>query len=290
MAPSCADTRAKAMSARPNIRLLLADVDGTLLTEDKVLTDCAKHAVVELGYAGIVFAIVSSRPPRGMEMLIKPLGLRCIVAGLNGGMYVNPDMSIVRSYKLDPAVARIAVDLILKAGLDVWLYTEQEWLIRNRSAPHVEREVSILKFEPRVSSSFSDVELADAVKLVGVSDDPKKLAACQTALSRVLAGKASVTQSQLYYIDITDFRANKGAVVTALSRSLQIPIEQIATIGDMPTDALMFHKSGFSIAMGNASADVKLQASVVTDNNENNGFAKAVRRYVLPQTVVDNTL
>jgi hydroxymethylpyrimidine pyrophosphatase-like HAD family hydrolase len=71
--------------------------------------------------------------------------------------------------------------------------------------------------------------------------------------------------------------------VAALSGLLGIPPAQIATIGDGPNDILMFRKSGFSIAMGNAGDNVKAQASEVTDSNENEGFAKAVWKFVLPQ-------
>ena len=80
---------------------------------------------------------------------------------------------------------------------------------------------------------------------------------------------------------MTHPQANKGSVVTTQSRLLKIRPEQIATIGDMPNDVLMFRKSGFSIAMGNASDEVKAQASLVTDSNENEGFANAVQRFIL---------
>jgi hydroxymethylpyrimidine pyrophosphatase-like HAD family hydrolase len=80
---------------------------------------------------------------------------------------------------------------------------------------------------------------------------------------------------------VTHPLANKGTVVETLSKLLNIPSAQIATMGDMPNDVLMFRKSGFSIAMGNASDEVKAQASAVTDSNENEGFAKAVRKFVL---------
>jgi hydroxymethylpyrimidine pyrophosphatase-like HAD family hydrolase len=80
---------------------------------------------------------------------------------------------------------------------------------------------------------------------------------------------------------VTHPQANKGTVVETLSRLLNIPPAQIATMGDMPNDVLMFRKSGFSIAMGNASDEVKAQASAVTDSNENEGFANAVRKFVL---------
>ena len=92
---------------------------------------------------------------------------------------------------------------------------------------------------------------------------------------------ASVARSQPYYLDVTHPQANKGTVVATLSKLLNIPPAQIASMGDMPNDVLMFRKSGFSIAMGNASDEVKAQASAVTDSNENEGFAKAVRNFVL---------
>ena len=66
------------------IRLVLADVDGTLVTEDKVLTPKARQAVAQLSDAGILFAITSGRPPRGMQTLIKDLKLSTVVAGFNG--------------------------------------------------------------------------------------------------------------------------------------------------------------------------------------------------------------
>jgi hypothetical protein len=269
------------MSGRRDIRLLLADVDGTLVTEDKVLTEAAQEVARELRRAGIALAITSGRPPRGMRMLIEPLALQTPVAGFNGGVFVNPDLSVIQSHTLDPATAEQAVKLILDQGLDAWVYTETEWLIRDKNAPHVAREAWTVKFDANVVASFTDVHLAHAVKIVGVSDDRDLVATCETAAQKALGEKASAERSQPYYLDVTHPQANKGTVVTTLSKRLNIPPEQIATIGDMPNDVPMFRKSGFSIAMGNSSDAVKAQASAVTDSHENDGFAKAARKFVL---------
>ena len=269
------------MTAQHDIRLFLADVDGALVTNDKVLTEAAKTAVRELDRAGIAFAITSGRPPRGMSMLIEPLGLRTVIAGFNGGVLVNPDLSVIESHMLDPAAARQALKLILDHGLDAWVYTETEWLIRNQNAPHVARETWTVKFDARVVASFTEEHLAHAVKIVGISDDLDLVAACEKAAQNALGDKASAARSQPYYLDVTHPRANKGTVVETLCKLLNIPPAQIATMGDMPNDVLMFRKSGFSIAMGNASDEVKAQASAVTDSNENEGFANAVRKFIL---------
>ncbi len=281
MATGGAGVEAGRMSGRGDIRLLLADVDGTLVTKDKVLTPAALKAVQALRDAGIDLAITSSRPPRGLAMLIAPLDLKIAIAGLNGGLYVNPDLTVIETHKLDPATARKTVELLLDKGLDVWIYTDDDWLIRDPAGPHVARETWILQFDPTLVPAFTDDHLAKAIKIVGVSDDHALVAECEKLAQAALGDTASATRSEPHFLDVTNPDANKGAVVLTLAKRLDISPAQIATIGDMPNDVLMFRKSGLSIAMGNASDEVKSQASDVTDTNENDGFAKAVQKFVL---------
>ncbi|MHB8529152.1 MAG: Cof-type HAD-IIB family hydrolase [Caulobacteraceae bacterium] len=271
------------MSGAAVIRLMLADVDGALVTQDKVLTERAKAAARALGEAGISLAITSGRPPRGMAMLIEPLALDTAVAGFNGGVLVNPDLSVIETHTLDPRAAEEAVKLVLAAGLDAWLYTPEEWLIRDKDAPHVSREAWTVKFEARVVQAFADADFAHAVKIVGVSDDFAKVAACEKEAQQKLGARASAARSQPYYLDVTHPKANKGQVVATLARLLSVSPREIATIGDMPNDVLMFKASGFSIAMGNASDEVKAQASAVTVSNEEEGFAEAMEKFILPR-------
>jgi Cof subfamily protein (haloacid dehalogenase superfamily) len=218
-----------------------------------------------------------------MHMVSEPLQLDTPIAGFNGGVFARPDWTVIEQHALSPEAAETALKLILENGLDVWLYTGEDWLVRDPNAPHVAREAWTVKFEATVVSRFTDQHLANAVKIVGVSDDYPRVAKAEKAAQDALGTQASATRSQPYYLDVTNPRANKGAVVHALSRLLSIPTERIATIGDGQNDALMFRESGFSIAMGNASADVQKQAKVVTDSNENEGFAKAIRRFILEQ-------
>jgi Cof subfamily protein (haloacid dehalogenase superfamily) len=264
------------------ISLVIADVDGTLVTEQKVLTPRAQAAVRALGQAGVKFAITSGRPPRGMAMLIEPLALTTPIAGFNGGMFVQPDMSVIATQRLEPGLARQAIDLLLAGGLDAWVYAGNDWLVRDPSAPHVAREEWTVKFPPRVVAGFGDT-LDRAVKIVGVSDDYDLVARVEREMQQAVAGRASATRSQPYYLDVTHPLANKGNVVRTLSRRLRIPQAEILTIGDMPNDVLMFRESGLSIAMGNARPEVKDEAHFATDDYNNEGFANAIERFVLPR-------
>jgi Cof subfamily protein (haloacid dehalogenase superfamily) len=269
-----------APSASP-IRLLLADVDGTLVTQQKVLTDCAIAAVAKLDSAGIRFAVTSGRPPMGMSMLIEPLKLKTPIAGFNGGLFVHPDLSIIDAKTLPPDVVAAAVKTVEAHGLDVWIYSGNDWFVRDRHGPHVDREEWTVKFPPTVVGSFDD-KLEGVVKIVGVSDDLKAVEKAETDARHQFGDHVSAARSQPYYLDITHPQANKGGVVKRLSEMYKIPTENIATIGDMPNDVLMFALSGLSIAMGNAGSEVQRAARRVTATNENEGFAEAVEKYVLP--------
>jgi len=262
------------------ISLLLADVDGTLVTHDKVLTERARTAVHGLHEQGIRFAITSGRPPRGMAMLTGPLGIDTPIAGFNGGIFVNPDLTVIEDHTLPPTVSATAVQLIADYGLDVWVYRGNDWFVRNPDGPHVAREQWTVKFPPTVVADFTAV-LDRVVKIVGVSDDLNRVRDAETTARSRLDRLASAARSQPYYLDITDPSANKGGVVDYLSRDLRIPPGEIATIGDMPNDILMFHKGGFAIAMGNGGQDVQEAADAVTASSEDEGFAKAVERFIL---------
>ena len=266
--------------AQVKISLVLADVDGTLVTAEKVLTSRAGAAVKALHAAGIGFAITSGRPPRGMAMLVDPLALRTPIAGFNGGIFVKPDMTIMEEHVLAADVAERALKVILRHGMDAWVYSGQDWLVRNPDAPHVAREQWTVKFAPTIVANFNDV-LGNAVKIVGVSDDLDLVARCEKDAEHALGTGASAARSQPYYLDVTHPGANKGTVVTTLSKLLSVPAGEIATIGDMPNDVLMFRKSGLGIAMGNASPDVQAQADVVTASYDDEGFAKAIEQFVL---------
>ncbi len=263
-----------------DIRLVIADVDGTLLTGDKRLTPRAMEAVRRVRGAGIAFSITSARPPLGLEMLIQALALTEPVAGFNGGMIVRPDLSVLAEKFLPAEVAAQVITAIERHGLDVWVYAGWRWLVRDQNGPHVQREQSSVKFAPEVVSGFATY-LDGVAKIVGVSDDHAAVAACEADVQRECGNRVSATRSAAYYLDVTHPQANKGEVVATLSQVLSIPPAQIATIGDMPNDVFMFRSSGLSIAMGNASEEVQRQARFVTASNEEDGFATAMETFIL---------
>jgi hypothetical protein len=162
---------------------LLADVDGTLVTPEKALTERAVAAVGKLKTEGVLFAITSGRPPRGMAMLIEPLELEMPLAAFNGGLLVDPDLVVLEQHEIPRRSVLPIVELLESHSLDAWLYRGSDWYVQRLSAAHVEREARTVAFAPTVVDSYD--QLTDGVaKLVGVSDDPHAIAAAISADDR----------------------------------------------------------------------------------------------------------
>jgi Cof subfamily protein (haloacid dehalogenase superfamily) len=259
---------------------VISDVDGTLVTDGKVLTARALAAVAKLHASGILFSIISSRPPRGLRMLIERLGIETPVGGFNGGVIATPDLAVVTEHLLSSQVARRAVDILNARGVEVWVFSGQNWLLRDPDGPYVPLEQHTVGFRPTIVEDFGSA-LDAAAKIVGVSKDFDLLEQCERDVRVALTSSAFVVRSQRYYLDITHPLANKGVAVTEIAKLLGIPLTEIAVIGDGSNDVAMFERSGLSIAMGNASPQVQRKADFITDSNRHDGFAKAIERFIL---------
>jgi Cof subfamily protein (haloacid dehalogenase superfamily) len=267
-------------AAMNHVALVISDVDGTLLDDNKQLTPGAPAAVERLYAAGIRFTIASARPPHMVQDLVRQLNVREPFAGFNGALIVSPNETVLHKIPMQTSDAQLVADQILKDGFDLWIWTDNDWLVTNPTGPHVAHHEEGMGRKPTLLTS-RDMSQFDVLKLVGVSENHDALARAENEMKTLGCKSISATRSSPYYLDVTDANANKGAVVTTLSQLLGIPAAQIATIGDMGTDTLMFRKSGVSIAMGNALDDVKALATCVTRSNQEDGFAYAMDHFVL---------
>ena len=277
-----APSRRGALMASPAVKLLLADVDGTLVTQQKELTPRAIDAVHKLHDAGVMFAVTSGRPPRGMAMLTEPLDIKLPIAGFNGGVIVNPDMSVIEQRVLPEDLVVPVADMMGSFKLDVWLYSGADWYVPKADGPHVDREAWTVKFQPedhegrrqRADRQRGQARRRQRRPRRGAARHPG--GARQVRRPRDGRGLAAVLPGR----HPPQGQQGRGRAVPG--REVQArATDDIATIGDMPNDVLMFAHSGLSIAMGNASAEVKRAARRVTSSNEDEGFATAVERFIL---------
>jgi Cof subfamily protein (haloacid dehalogenase superfamily) len=257
------------------IALVVSDVDGTLLTHDKRLTERSIDTVHRLHQAGIGFTITSSRPTIGMQFLIEQLKITLPIGAFNGSAIVDSDMHPIEQHLIPLSAVERSLELLGEYGVDIWLFTSDKWLTQNGDGEYVPREKLAIKADPTIVSDFTPY-LSSACKIVGSSSDPALLIRCEAAVQKALGARATAVRSQSYYLDITPPGLTKGTFVQAAARRLGISTDAVATIGDMQNDVSMFAVSGLSFAMGNAADDVKSHATRVTASNEEDGFAQAM--------------
>ena len=264
-------------------RLVISDVDGTLVNHDKQLTPGVKAAVGRLATAGVPFTLVSARCPLGVQPLIDALGVTGPVAAYNGGTIFTANGDVIEHHLIPADVARGVLDLAKSAPVSTWVFADGVWHADTVDNPHVPRERLSANQEPVIVTDF--VQFAErAEKITLVSDDAALLASLAKQATERYGPQATIAQSQAYYLDVTATVANKGDAVAALAKAHDVPLDQVAVFGDQFNDVPMFDRAGFSVAMGQAPDGVKARADEVSATNDADGVAVAIDRFILPAT------
>ena len=263
------------------IRLLVSDIDGTLVTKDKELTGPVRDAANRLDRHGVKLVLVSSRPPRGVAIFADALHLQTPRAAFNGGVFTSATGEVLRAQLMDEAAARETLDYLQSQGITPWLFTTDEWLLTDPDGDYVDWEQRTVRMEHRVVADLAPYA-GQVGKIMAASKDFAKLRACEAALQQRLGNRAAVHLSQDYYLDITHPLANKGEAVREAAHLLGVDLAETACIGDMPNDLPMFDVAAYKIAMGNAPATMQARADYVTASNQDSGWAQAVQDFILP--------
>ena len=264
------------------IRLLISDIDGTLVRHDKGLPEANVFAIKAAIARGLMVSLISARPAAGILPIAAELGLEGPFGAFNGGTIFTAAGGELCAAQVPAALAQQLLDLYAKEGLTIWLFTTNRWLSSDPDNSHTPREVISSGLQPEAVSDFGPF-VGDADKVVAVCDDPVKMASVELRARALVGQSATLVRSQDYYLDCTALDANKGDGVTKLAELYGVPIEQVAVIGDQANDVAMFRRAGLSIAMGQASANVQAEADCITSSNEEAGVAHAITRYILPR-------
>lgn len=264
------------MSGR--IRLLVSDIDGTLVRPDKSLGPPVEDACRRLRAAGVHLALVSARPVSGMLELVRRTGADALCGAFNGGALFHPDGRVVSAHRLAPNVARRALDLLREGGAQPWLFADGRWYALDGHGPHTASERITAAQEPVVVDRFDGDLLARVDKLVGVSDDAPALAALERRAAETLGAAAAVARSQSYYLDVTAPEADKGRAVRAVAEAAGVDLREVAVIGDGRNDTKMFAVAGRSFAVANAADEVRTAATETVASNADDGVAQAIGR------------
>jgi HAD superfamily hydrolase (TIGR01484 family) len=211
-------SEARGRAGAVTVRLVISDVDGTLVRSDKTLSDAVVAAAGRLRDASVPFSLISARPPSGLLWIAERLGLEGQIGAFNGGTILGPDGRIISAAYLTPEDARATLAALKAAGVARWLFADGRWYAETTENPHVPSERRSAGAEPVIVPDLGRyLERVD--KIVGISDDPEALARLERAVADTLGTRATVARSQPYYLDVTAPAANKGDGVAALARA-----------------------------------------------------------------------
>jgi Cof subfamily protein (haloacid dehalogenase superfamily) len=260
------------------IRLVISDIDGTLITSNHEVTEVTKRTAARLYEAGIALTLSSSRPPRSITPLAEELRLRAPFASFNGALITTRDGEIRLRSAIPPEIVAPIKAIADRAGLGLWLYDEQGWWAE-RSDAFVEREAHTSGFEPDFQGYGE--RLKESVVKLTVVGKPELVSQAEKLLFAELREKVSASRSKPRFLDVTAYGYHKGSVVEHLSQVFRVSKDEIAVIGDGPNDIEMFKQAGTSIAMGQGVDEVIHAATFITGSNDDEGWSRGIEKYVL---------
>jgi hypothetical protein len=264
------------------IRLLVSDIDGTLVRHDKGLPQENVEAIRAAVARGLKVSLISARPAAGILPIAAELGLEGPFGAFNGGTIFDAAGAEMFSAQVPPDLARQLIDLYASAGVTIWFFATDRWLTTDLGNSHTPREVLSSGLQPEAVTDFA-AYLDDADKVVAVCDNPARMTALEARARGLVGPAATLVRSQDYYLDCTALAANKGDGVTRLAEMYGVPLDQVAVIGDQANDIAMFRRAGLAIAMGQSNPAVQAEADCIAVSNEDAGVADALRRFVLPR-------
>ena len=270
------------------LRLVISDVDGTLVDREKRLTEGTVAAVKRLVAAGLPFSLISARPYSGLGWIAKELALPSPVAAFNGGTIVDGNGNIVERHVLAEAAVRSSFDIAKGSGATPWVFAGGVWHVASTDNPHVPHEVKSAGQQPTICADMEGL-FGDVDKLTWVSDDEALLRDLTTKMRDAIGDGATIAQSQTYYLDLTHPKANKGEGVATLARIARVDLADVAVLGDQANDLPMFARAGLSIVMAQAPEAVRAKARYTSTSNDEDGVAHAIDTILLPMLAKETT-
>ena len=235
-------------------KLIAIDMDGTLLREDKTVSERTKSAIKAAKERGVQVVIATGRPIDGVTRYLEELdmyGEDNYVLTYNGGLVLKTK-------------GRQVISQIALTGADL----------------HTEVEANINGIRININD-YSNIEDDHSIIKVMMIDEPDVLQKAIDNLPKEVYDKYTVVRSAPYFLEFLNKAVNKGTGVELLAKHLNIKQEEIMTFGDAGNDLDMIVYAGMGVAMENAFEEVKEAANYITDSNENDGVAKAIEKFVL---------
>lgn len=268
----------------PPIKLIATDIDGTLLSPQRIITERSLRAIRAAREKGITVAIATGRFPENAYLMLEDYGLRLPIVGVNGARIVDEGLREIANHSMDPEAVRETIGVLMNLGSDFFIFGDHAICTSTVERKHHSelsrgdrlREMGFRYYHGR--EEVADfVQRHTVYKFFVCGNVP--LPVVREALSAVKG--IDLTQSWVDNIEIMPAGIDKGRGVRDMAEAMGLSMDQVMALGDQDNDIPMLKAAGWGVAMGNASEETKRAARFVTASCAEEGFAKALETYAL---------
>ncbi len=264
------------------VKVICCDIDGTLVRDDKSLSDVNKYWIKKaVQEKGVEFTLVSGRMYNGVHPFYDELGITGPISCYNGGSLYNSEGKIVEEHRVPHDIAMQVLEVQKKYNVPLILFNDQKWYLQKKDNYVHPKKLRVYQTECIEGDFTQLLNEFNTNKLLFMTPDKDKLNEVETTLRNMGMedGKLTFYRSS-DFLELMPYGINKGMAIDALARYFKIPHLQIMAIGDDYNDIEMLQRAGISVAMGNSVEEAKATAKYITDTNMNDGVAKAIQRFV----------
>ena len=252
--------------------IVFLDIDGTLLDSRHQVMPCTLNRLKYLHGRGVPIILCSARPPAGVDLVARQVGLQSPMACYNGGLVFDQNGAILRDVGIDIQLAlefkRFAAQRFPDLVVSPYLYNV--WMAENPRHPHILREAEISGCTPLQGALEQVASAATHVHKLLCIGDAMRIRALQNEVPRYFP-QLMALRSKPEYLEILSPESTKRSAVQVLLDHYGLKPEQAVAFGDSDVDADMLQYCGFGVAMGNAPKQVKEAADFVTASNDQEG-------------------
>ena len=271
-------------------KLLVLDVDGTLLNDKKEITPRTHAALLKAQQMGVHVVLASGRPTNGVQPLAEALELNHyggFILSYNGGQIINAQTGeLMFEKRIDPAMIPYLNRKAKENGFAIFTYHKDYILTDSPENKHVQEEAELNKMRIIGVENFPEAVDFAPCKCILTSDDENNLVGLENHWKKRLDGVLEAFRSEDYFLEVAPHFINKGNTLAVLMEMLNITTEEVVAIGDGVADdawpaVSMLQLAGTGVAMGNARDSVKACADFTTLPNNMEGVAVAIEKAIL---------
>ncbi len=271
------------MEIKPEIKMVVTDLDGTLLDGNGKITPDSIEVIKLIKSSDLHFGIASGRSIKVIERMAEEYKISEYIDFIIGTNGVELSEEGILEYAEYNYLEREIILEIYNRFCEydaTFIVHDKDVIITNKENKYTEMEKYMNNYRQEVRADFKDAIIKNHPRLMIVGE-PDKLREIELEMEKEDENKYHFFKSYIYFLEVVTKNISKGSMLLKYCAHKGIDPLKVMALGDNNNDLEMIKNTGYGIAMGNATEDLKKSARHITGTNNEGGFAQAVRHYIL---------